>query len=64
MSEILEFKNAYVSIQTGKTYISHNESEYALYVFINDELISTMYGTEEQISERFRKISDKLSFSE
>ena len=60
MSEKIELKNQNVEIYFEHVNVGNGDFSYAIYIFVGDVIIGSMYGTKEEMECKYQNIVKKL----
>ena len=60
MSEKIELKNQNVEIHFEHVNVGNGDFSYAIYIFVGDVIIGSMYGTKEEMECKYQKIVNGL----
>ncbi len=60
MSEKIELKNQNVEIHFEHVNVGNGDFSYAIYIFVGDVIIGSMYGTKEEMECKYQNIVKKL----
>ena len=60
MSEKIELKNQDVEIHFEHVNVGNGDFSYAIYIFVGDVIIGSMYGNKEEMECKYQKIVKKL----